>query len=95
MVKHTQTICGPLPTNCLSVLDHFLGLALRVNKKLNDIHHITSYMSLGQRKFLLRALTESQFSYSPLTWMFHSETQSYNKNINRLLEKELRIVYED
>ena len=28
MVKHTQTIHRLLPTNCLSVFDHFVGLAL-------------------------------------------------------------------
>ena len=29
MVKHTQTIVGKLPTNCLSIFDHFVGLALK------------------------------------------------------------------
>ena len=29
MVKHTQTICRLLPTNCLSVFEHFEGLALK------------------------------------------------------------------
>ena len=29
MVKHTQTIRQLLPTNCLSVFDHFVGLALK------------------------------------------------------------------
>ena len=29
MVKHTQTIHQLLPTNCLSVFDHFVGLALK------------------------------------------------------------------
>ena len=29
MVKHTQTILRLLPTNCLSVLDHFVRLATR------------------------------------------------------------------
>ena len=28
MVKHTQTIRRQKPTNCLSVFDHFVGLAL-------------------------------------------------------------------
>ena len=28
MVKHTQLICWQQPTNCLSVFDHFVGLAL-------------------------------------------------------------------
>ena len=29
MVKHTQTIRGKLPTNCLSGFDHFVGLAFQ------------------------------------------------------------------
>ena len=34
MVKHTQTIRRLLPTYCLSVFDHFAGLALKgLNKK--------------------------------------------------------------
>ena len=32
MVKHTQTIRCLLPANCLSVFDHFVGLALKVLK---------------------------------------------------------------
>ena len=32
MVKHTQTILRLLQTNCLSVFDHFEGLALKVLK---------------------------------------------------------------
>ena len=29
MVKHTQTICRLLRTNCLNVFDHFVDLALK------------------------------------------------------------------
>ena len=29
MVKHAQAICREQPTNCLSVFDHFMGLALK------------------------------------------------------------------
>ena len=29
MIKHTQTIRQQQPTNCLSVFDHFVGLALK------------------------------------------------------------------
>ena len=29
MVKHTKTIRWQKPTNCLSVFDHFVGLALK------------------------------------------------------------------
>ena len=29
MVKHIQIICRQKPTNCLSVFEHFVGLALK------------------------------------------------------------------
>ena len=29
MVKHTQRICRLLPTYCVGVFDHFVGLALK------------------------------------------------------------------
>ena len=29
MVKHIQTVLWLLPTNCLSVFNHFMGLALK------------------------------------------------------------------
>ena len=35
MVKHTQAIRRQQQTNCLSVFDHFLGLALKGLKKLS------------------------------------------------------------
>ena len=35
----------------------------------------------------------SQFSYSPLAWMFHSRT--LNNRINKTHEKPLRIAYKD
>ena len=34
MVKHTQTICRLLGTNCLSVFDHFVGLAFKGLRKV-------------------------------------------------------------
>ena len=35
MVKHTQTVHRLLPKNCLSVFDHFVGLALKGLKSSN------------------------------------------------------------
>ena len=34
MVKHTQIIRRQKPTNCLSVFDHFVGLALKGLKNM-------------------------------------------------------------
>ena len=43
MAKQTQAIVGNLPTNCLSVFDHFMGLALKgLNENYsNYFHHKT------------------------------------------------------
>ena len=73
--------------------EHVNKICNIVNKKLNALHRIGSHMSLDKRKMLLRAFIESQFSYCPLIWMFHSRT--LNNKINRLHEKALRIVYGD
>ena len=73
--------------------EHVSKVCNIVNKKLNDLHCIVNQMSLDKRKMLLNALIESQFSYCPLIWMFHSRT--LNNKINRLHEKALRIVYAD
>ena len=46
-----------------------------------------------KRRILMNAFIISQFSYSPLVWMFHSRT--LNNRINKTHEKALRIVYKD
>ena len=40
MVKHTQTIRRLLPTNCLSVFDHFVGLELLLYNSGNIISRL-------------------------------------------------------
>ena len=58
MVKHTETICRLLPTNCLTVFDHFVGLGpkgLNSRKKklmtiiFND-YYVSSILKLSDRK---------------------------------------------
>ena len=41
----------------------------------------------------MKALITSQFSYSPLIWMFHS--LNLNNKINRIHEQALRLVYQN
>ena len=50
MVKHTQTIFWLLPTNCLSVFDHFMGLALKglttfAERSISDLWQSPEYGS--------------------------------------------------
>ena len=41
----------------------------------------------------MKSFIESQFSYCPLLWMFHSRT--LNNRINRIHKRALKIVYSD
>ena len=50
-------------------------------------------MDFNKKRLLFNAFFQSQFSYSPLTWMCHS--RELNNKINRSHEKCLRIIYND
>ena len=72
MVKHTQTIRRLLPTNCLSVFDHFMGLALKgLRIKALKIDYIVkkSYNSIFSKH--TRTVKDSFNSFmteAPITW---------------------------
>ena len=51
MVKHTQTIRRQKPTKCLSVFDHFVGLALRV-KMNSPTYDINLYLGILLQKYI-------------------------------------------
>ena len=67
-------------------------LFLKVSQK-NSLCPISRFMSLENRRKLMKAFIESQFNYCPLTWMLHSRT--LNSKINRIHERALRTVYSD
>ena len=46
MVKHTQTIGRLLPTICLSVFDHFMGLALKGVILISNMIIFSNYVHL-------------------------------------------------
>ena len=54
MVKHTETIRCQQPTNCLSIFDHFVGLALKGLSLtlVNNIHTFTVSISFICKTFI-------------------------------------------
>ena len=50
-------------------------------------------MNNDKLQLLMKAFIESQFSYCPLVWMFHS--RALNNRINHLHERALRLDYKD
>ena len=62
-------------------------------KKLSVLARLSNFISLNQRRTLMKTFIESQFGYCPLFWMFHGRI--VNKKINQLHERALLILYKD
>ena len=79
----------------LSFDEHIASLCRKAGKNLSVLARLSNFCFLctNKKRVLMKAFIESQFSYCPLIWMFHSRGAS-NK-INHLHERLLRIVYQD
>ena len=70
---------------------HIQQICSRASAKLKASARIAPFMNITKRKIFMNAFFNAQFSYCPLTWMFHS--RKLNNEINKLHERCLRIVY--
>ena len=75
----------------LSFDKHIQKICSRASAKLNALARIVLFMNITKKKILMNVFLNAQFSYCPLTWMFHS--RQLNNKINKLHERCLRIVY--
>ena len=73
--------------------EHVSTLCKKASCKLTALCRLTKFLPFYKRRTLLKSFVESQFSYCPLTWMFHS--REINNKINRLHERALRVIYRD
>ena len=64
--------------------DHITKICRKANAR---------YLSMKQKQLLYMSFMEAQFKYCPITWMFSS--RSCSNKINKLQERELRLVYDD
>lgn len=64
-----------------------------VKKASNKLTSIARYCTFEKFRTPIKYFVESQFSYSPLVWMFHNREE--NVQINRIHERALRILYKD
>ena len=65
----------------------------KASQKLNALSRLCSFISFQKRRTLMQAFFISQFSYSPLAWMFHN--RGINTKINNLHFRALRMIYRD
>ena len=86
-----EKLVGITTDSKLSFDKHIQQICSRTSAKLKALARIAPFMNITKRKILMNAFFNDQFSYCPLTWMFHS--RKLNNKINKLHERCLRIVY--
>ena len=89
----TVKLLGIQIDNHLDFTVHVSNVCNKVSTKLHALSRISNYISQQKLRMILKAFIESQFSYCPLVWMFHS--RKLNNRINKLHERALRLVYKD
>ena len=92
-IENTQNekLLGIIIDSKLSFDKHIQQICSRAGAKLKALARIAPFMNITKRKILMNAFFNAQFSYCPLTWMFHS--RKLNNKINKSRERCLRIVY--
>ena len=65
----------------------------KASRKLQVLARVAPYMDQSERKYLMNAFFNSQFSYRPFVWMCHS--RAWTNKINRLHKRCLRLLYND
>ena len=88
-----QKLLGVLLDNNLKFEKHVNNLCTKASQKLSALCRVSSFMSTGQKRIIMKAFINSQFGYCPLVWMNHN--RKINNRINRIHERALRVVYND
>ena len=91
--SHREKLLGIHIDRDLKFNYHISNLCVKAGRKLSALIRLYRYYNLDQRRNLMKTFIESQFSYSPMAWMFHD--RRINNQINKLHERALRIVYRD
>jgi hypothetical protein len=86
-------LLGVTIDNKLNFVNHITYICKKANSKLTALIRYSKLLNFEKRRILLKSFIESQFSYSPLVWMFHDRWLEHK--INKLHERALRLVYED
>ena len=74
-------------------MNMYLVSVKKISQKIHALARVSNFMHQDKSRLVMKAFIESQFSYCPLIWMFHSRT--LNNRINSLQERALRLVYGD
>ena len=73
-IENTQNekLLGIIIDSKLSFDKHIQQICSKASDKLKALAKIVPFMNITKRKILMNSFFNAQFSYCPLTWMFHS-----------------------
>ena len=86
-----QNLLGVIIDHQLNFDEYLVSPCKKAEKKLSVLARLANFLSLEERKLLMKSFIESQFGYCPLTWMFCGRKN--NIRINHVHERALRRVY--
>ena len=84
-------LLGITLNNKLKFDKHVFNICSKGNRKLSALARVAKFFK--KRLIAFKALTEAQFKYCLLVWMFHG--RQIKDKINKLDERALRIVHND
>ena len=79
---HLVKLLGIKIESELTFNNYMEAVCKKASQKLNALSRLCFIIPFQKRKILMHAFFDSQFSYSPLVWMFHS--RRINTKINNL-----------
>ena len=89
-----EKLLGVLVDRHLKFGDHIETICKKASAKVTALTRLVKIVPMEQKKILMNAFIDSQFSHCRLVWMF-CWTREHNNRINRIQERGLRAVYDD
>ena len=68
-LEDEQILLGITIDSNLTFENHINSICKKASQKLNALARIPPYMSVQNRRTIMKSFVTSQFSYSPLIWM--------------------------
>ena len=83
--RKNQKLLGVIIDRQLNFDEYLTSLCQKAGKKLSALARLANFLSLEQRKLLIKSFIESQFGNSSLTWMFCG--RKTNARINHFIRE--------
>ena len=89
-----EKLLGVTFDNDFSCITHVKNMCEKASKRLQALYRVCKYITLNQRRTIMKAFIELQFGYCSLVWIFHGN-RTLNNTMNNIQERSLRLVYTD